>query len=210
MKSASLFFRPGVLSVLPSSHYMKDVLIRRRILEMVFERFKQHPYYRITPKEFKEELGISLQQLYYNTAYLTEKGYIDLQIPLEGSFFVGARITAKGIDLVEDELQFDIMFPDIANSTVPENIFAELALIQNSITIANDIKKETKELLIEGIADLITELNQHEPSYSKIKKLLTSIRQRHEEAGSKISTLLKTPTLQKILLASARKELADK
>ncbi|MBN2620894.1 hypothetical protein JXB22_07360 [candidate division WOR-3 bacterium] len=186
---------------------MKDLKIRRRILEMVFERFKEHPYYRITPSEFKEALGITLKQLYYNVAYLAEKGYLDLQTPLEGSFFVGARITARGIDLVEDELQFDIIFPRPEQLTTPDNVMAGLALIQNSIAVDDNIQKEAKELLIEGISDIINELNQHEPSYSRIKTLLTRIRQRHEDVASKISTLLKTPALQKLLLASARKEL---
>lgn len=186
---------------------MKDILIRRRIIEMVFERFKEHPYYRITPSEFKEVLGITLKQLYYNVAYLAEKGYLDLQTPLEGSFFVGARITAKGIDLIEDDLQFDIIFPRPEQLTTPDNVMAGLALIQNSITIVNDIQKETKELLIEGINDLMNELSQPGPSYHTVKTLVALIRQRHEDTGHRVSALLKTPAIQKILLASARKEL---
>jgi hypothetical protein len=186
---------------------MKDREVRRRIIEMVFKRFKEHPYYRITPAEFKDVLGITLTQLYYNIAYLAEKGFLDLQTPLEGSFFVGARITAKGIDLVEDELQFDILFPLDEQPAIPENTLAELTLIQNSIAIEKDIKKETKELLIEGINDLIHELKQPGPSYSTVKKLVTCIRQRHNETGHRVSTLLKTPAIQKLLLASARMEL---
>jgi hypothetical protein len=188
---------------------MKDSQIRRRILEMVFERFKEHPYYRITPKAFKEELDISLQQLYFNAAYLAEKGYIDLQIPLEGAFFVGARITAKGIDLVEDTLQFDIMFPQADTISTPENIMAELAMIQNSIALEENISKETKELVVEGISDLIDELKRHEPSYSVIKTLFGRIKLRHEPTAIRINTLLKTPALQNLLLQSARKELED-
>jgi hypothetical protein len=188
---------------------MKDSLIRRRILEMVFNTFREHPYNRITPKEFKEELGIGLKELYFNVAYLTEKGYLDLQTPLEGSFFVGARITAKGIDLVEDTLQFDIMFPSSEHIMTPENIMAELSVIQNSIALEADVSKETKELLVEGINDIIDELKQHEPSYSVIKTLFTRIKNRHESTAIKISALLKTPVIQKLLLTSARKELEN-
>jgi hypothetical protein len=136
-----------------------------------------------------------------------KKGYVDLQQPLEGSFFVGARITAKGIDLIEDELQFDVTFPATENTPIPENIMTELTIIQNSIAMAKDIKKETKELLIEGINDLANELNQHGPSYSTVKTLLSRIMQRHEDTGHRISALLKTPAIQKLLLASARREL---
>jgi hypothetical protein len=90
---------------------MKDIEIRRRILEMVYERFKEHPYYQITPKEFTEDLDISIEQLSYNIVYLEEKGFLELAKPLEGSIFVGARITAMGIDLVENQEKFDLTFP---------------------------------------------------------------------------------------------------
>jgi|GEM_PF-690492 len=188
---------------------MNDTKIRRRILEMVFERFKEHPYYRITPKEFKETLGISLKHLCFNVAYLAEKGYIDLQTPLEGTFFVGARITVKGIDLVEDELQFDILFPSGQDQRIPENTFSELHLVMEATVTHQEIAESTRELIVEGIKDITTELKRHEPSYNKIRKLLAGVITRHGETGKRISTILKTPEVQKLLLSSARKELEE-
>ncbi|MCK4756663.1 hypothetical protein KAS56_06995, partial [candidate division WOR-3 bacterium] len=91
---------------------MTDIEIRRKILKMAYERFKEHPYHRITPKELENALNIGFKELNYNIIYLEEKGFIELQKPLEGNIFVGVRTTSKGIDLVEDECQFGIMFPE--------------------------------------------------------------------------------------------------
>ena len=92
---------------------MNNIEIRRKILEMVYERFKEHPYYMVTPKEFKDTLSIDSKELNYNIVYLEEKGYLELQKSLDGDIFVAARITTKGIDLIEDENEFNIIFPSL-------------------------------------------------------------------------------------------------
>ena len=85
--------------------------LRRKILQMLYTCFTEHPYHRITPNEFTEDLGVTQRVLDFNIVYLEEKGYVELQKPLEGSIFVGARITPKGIDLVEDKKRFSELFP---------------------------------------------------------------------------------------------------
>lgn len=85
--------------------------LRRKILQMLYICFTEHPYHRITPKEFTENLAITQKILDFNIIYLEEKGYVELQKPLEGSIFVGARITPKGIDLVEDKKRLNAQFP---------------------------------------------------------------------------------------------------
>ena len=79
---------------------------------MLYKCFTEHPYHRITPKEFIENLGVVQEKLDFNIVYLEEKGLVELQKPLEGSIFVGARITTKGIDIVEDSDQFNNLFPN--------------------------------------------------------------------------------------------------
>ncbi len=78
---------------------------------MTYLLYQEHPYYRITPREFMEAMNISLKKLNFNIVYLEEKGLLELQKPLEGNIFVGARITPSGIDLVEDEDQFNDLYP---------------------------------------------------------------------------------------------------
>jgi len=91
---------------------MVNKSIRKKILQMTYEIYQEHPYYRITPKEFIEVLGISIKKLNFNIVYLAEKGLLELQTPLEGNIFVGARITPEGIDLVEDDERFNAVYPD--------------------------------------------------------------------------------------------------
>jgi DNA-binding MarR family transcriptional regulator len=85
--------------------------LRRKILQMLYACFTEHPYHRLTPQEFIENLNVTHKVLDFNIIYLEEKGYVELQKPLEGSIFVGARITPKGIDLVENKRKFSELFP---------------------------------------------------------------------------------------------------
>ena len=140
---------------------MTAIEIRRKILEMLFTIFKQHPYNRITPKEFRETLNISLSDLNYNIVYLEEKGLVELQKPLEGNIFVGARITSKGIDLLEDEEQIDILFPVKANpKSVPDYALRELSEILNAIGYDETLSDDAKDIIEDGITTIIEELKK--------------------------------------------------
>ncbi len=186
---------------------MEKIEIRRRILEMLYEKFTEHPYYRITPKEFKNELKINLRELNYNVIYLEEKGLIELQKPLEGSLFVGARITTKGVDLVEDEYKFNMMFPLNSKRAISENIFAKLHLLQAKIESTDNLSSELREIIIEEIKGIEEELKKPEPSYTTVKKFLDKLKQRNFEIYQQISTIMKEPMVIRILSESAKKEL---
>ncbi len=188
---------------------MTNIEIRRKILEMSYERFKEHPYYRITPKEFKEILNIDLKTLNFNIVYLEEKGYIELQKPLEGSLFVGARITSKGVDLVEDEFQFDTTFPvNQDTSAMQINIFKEFNLLIDRVNESDGISSDTKEILTEEIKEIQKELKKIEPSYARVKLFLDRVRQHNFEVGEQVMALLKNPVIFNILEKSAKKELS--
>ena len=140
---------------------MTDIEIRSKILKMAYERFKEHPYNRITPKELENALNIGFKELNYNIIYLEEKGLIELQKPLEGNIFVGVRITSKGIDLVEDECQFGIMFPiNKKQKLMPTHIFAKFNLLIDTIESANNIDNDLKKLIIEEIKEIQNELKR--------------------------------------------------
>ncbi|MEO0095072.1 MAG: hypothetical protein ABIL46_01805 [candidate division WOR-3 bacterium] len=187
---------------------MTNIEIRRKILEMAYEKFKEHPYYRITPREFKEALNIDLKTLNFNIVYLEEKGYIELQKPLEGSLFVGARITSKGVDLIEDEYQFDITFPiEKDTSAMQINIFKEFNLLIDKVNTDEKISSETKEILVEEIKEIQKELKKIEPSYNRVKQFLDKVRQHNFEIGEQVMALLKNPVIFNILEKAAKKEL---
>jgi type I site-specific restriction endonuclease len=141
---------------------------------------------------------------------LEEKGYLELQKPLEGSLFVGARITPKGIDLVEDEYQFNVMFPiPETKSSMQIEVFKEFNLLVDNIESSDEIGNDTKELIVEGIKDIQKELKRIEPSYSNIKKFLDKLRDRNPDIFEKVIGIIKNPTITRILSESAKKELEN-
>lgn len=188
---------------------MDRIEVRRSILKILYEQFVEHPYNRITPKEFKEQLGINLKDLNYNIIYLEDKCLIELQKPLEGSIFVGARITHRGIDLVEDEYEFDIMFPTFKRASPPRNVFTQFTLLIDSIEVDGSINSDLKELIIENIKQIQNELKKIEPSYAVVKKFLVKVKERNYDIGEKLQAILRNPSISKILADSAKKELED-
>lgn len=147
---------------------------------MLYESFKDHPYGRITPKEFQESLNISLKELRFNAIYLEEKGLIELQKPLEGSLFVGARATPKGIDIVEDEYQLDIFFPaPDKNQVIPASVFENIIKLVSEVGASDEIATEQKEVIIEEIKDVQSELQKPEPSYSLLKRTIDRLKERN-------------------------------
>lgn len=188
---------------------MDKLEVRRKILEILYERFVEHPYNRTTPKEFKEQLGISLRDLNYNIIYLEDKCLIELQKPLEGSLFVGARITHRGIDLIEDEYEFDIMFPAFKRTSPPGNVFTQFNLLIDSIEVDGSINSDLKELIIENIKQIQNEFKKTEPSYTVVKKFLVKVKERNYDISEELQAILRNPSISKILADSAKKELEN-
>ena len=187
---------------------MTNQEIRRKILEQLYELFKNHPYGRITPKELQEALNISLKELQFHVIYLEEKGFIELQKPLEGSLFVGARATSKGIDIVEDEYQLDIFFP-ISKTTaiIPASVFDNLETLVNTTDSSTELNAQQKEMIIEEIREVQDELKKSEPSYSQLKKTLDRLKERSTDTFEELKVILKEPAVIRILNITARKEL---
>jgi DNA-binding MarR family transcriptional regulator len=182
--------------------------IRRKILEMLYERFEEHPYHRITPKEFRETLNIDLKNLNFNIIYLEEKGHVELQKPLEGSIFVGARITTKGIDLIEDEYQFNITYPVTRpRRSARKDFLQEFDALIKKIQSLNTMNGDTKELIIEEIIEIKSELKKPEPSYSKVKSLVVKINDKNSNLGTQVMAIVENPIIADKLRHSLGKDL---
>lgn len=190
---------------------MTNAEIRRRILEMAYEKFQEHPYYRITPAEFKDQLSIGLRELNYNIVYLEEKGYLELQKPLEGSLFVGARITPQGVDLVEDSYLLDTLFPIPDDSTPTQlNVFKEFDLLAQQLTTAPfEPTSDTRELALEELRTIQHEVKRVAPSYRAVRTMLDRLRGHDAEIADRVAALLKHPVISRILAESAKRELEE-
>ena len=187
---------------------MTNPEIRRQILEFAYKHYQENPYYRIIANEFKEQLNVNIKELHFNIVYLEEKGYLELQKPIEGSLFISARITARGIDMVEDEYQMEINFPlQKGTAQVQINVFKEFDLIVDKINNSDVIGKNTKELIVEEVREIQKELKKIHPSYGRIKDVLDKLRKRDAEVGQDVITVLKNPVISQLLAESAKKEL---
>lgn len=187
---------------------MANADIRRKILQMLYESFTEHPYNRITPNEFKETLSIGLKELHFNMIYLEEKGYVELSKPLEGSVFVGARITPRGIDLVEDECELNVLFPvQPAARHVSDDALKKFDALAQQATELPHLSNDSKELVVEELNSIRDELTKDQPLYSTIKKNVDRVKDRTPEIWQKLIEVIKEPAIARLLSEAARNEL---
>jgi hypothetical protein len=85
--------------------------IRRRLLLLFYERFLTDPLEMLGPGELLEMTGITREELQPNIFYLFERGLVELMTTYNPPHFSGARLTADGIDLVEDHYEFNRRYP---------------------------------------------------------------------------------------------------
>ena len=65
----------------------------------------------LSPKDIISGAGIPREALMANMHYLHDRGLVELMMAYNPPFFTSARITADGIDLVENRFEFDAQFP---------------------------------------------------------------------------------------------------
>lgn len=65
----------------------------------------------LTPEDFVENGGFDRKDLVFDMHYLSDSGLVELMRGYIPPLFAAARISAKGIDLVENRFQFDLRFP---------------------------------------------------------------------------------------------------
>ena len=85
--------------------------VRRRILTVLYERYQTDPLDMLAPEDFLEDGSMSREALAPNMHYLGDRGLVELMLGYNPAMFAGVRITADGIDLVENRLEFDRRFP---------------------------------------------------------------------------------------------------
>jgi hypothetical protein len=87
--------------------------LRRRILELLYDRFRAFPYASTELELLEDQCNTSCRELNWNLVYLEKSGLLELAKTPESFPYVasGAALTARGIDLVEDETEFDRKFP---------------------------------------------------------------------------------------------------
>ncbi|HOE65866.1 MAG TPA: hypothetical protein PLO62_05015 [Candidatus Hydrogenedentes bacterium] len=92
--------------------------IRRRLLQLLYDRFMQDPNDMLTPEDFLDGVeGLTRHELLSNAYYLHDRGFIELMMGYNPPMFAVARITANGIDIVENAFEFNLRFPPAPGET---------------------------------------------------------------------------------------------
>ena len=87
---------------------MNNNQIRRKIIEELYKSNEEKPGVTTPHGILRNKLGIEDNELDRNINYLKEKGYIELITAMN---YYAAKITHKGIDLLEDDNEFNTKFP---------------------------------------------------------------------------------------------------
>ncbi len=164
---------------------MDNNQIRRKILKSLYEVERNTPGMDIYSPEIKQKLGIDDTKLNFNINYLENEGYIDVSRYADGEF--DAKIKSSGINLVEDNLRFNKLFPSInftqnivQNSTgvvigsgkVNVNIDESISLKESFINLYQEIEGQKNEYLIKNkLEELEGEFNKNQIDKSQVKKI---------------------------------------
>lgn len=85
--------------------------LRRTLLEYLYTRYRRNPAGMVEPVELLEDIGTDKDLLAFNMHYLADHGWVELLRGYAPPLFTAARITATGIDLVENPARFNRMLP---------------------------------------------------------------------------------------------------
>ncbi len=85
--------------------------IRRKLLTRLYERYQQDPLKMLEPEDFAD---IAVRTpLAANMHYLADRGLVEMMMGYHPPMFSAVRITADGIDLVENRFEFNLRFPPV-------------------------------------------------------------------------------------------------
>ena len=123
--------------------------IRKKILELLYQNRSE---FFVKPSLLLEKLDYSDEQLDNEIRYLSEKGYVKIMSEFCGQRFLsftGLKLTANGVDLVEDPDEFNKLF------TVKINNFGNLD--NSNVNIDSNKNRQTTGIIDEGQENIETE-----------------------------------------------------
>lgn len=88
--------------------------IRRAILELLYQTYLDDPLRMVEPEAFLESPHIDQVSIVPNMHYLTDRKLVEMMMGYRPPMFSAVRITAQGIDLIENRFLFDLQFPAAA------------------------------------------------------------------------------------------------
>jgi hypothetical protein len=192
-----------------------DNELRHQILELLHKSAQQDPLtLGLDRARMKEHLQVPENQMDFNIFYLRDKRLIEL-LQCMGTPWVLAKITAFGIDVIEDKDRFKVEFPFIqtniqqiqgdVNAPVIQAVGSQVNFDQQVTYAFNQaqtivesregISPEQKEEIKEQLRRLEEELKSQEPDAGNIQKLWKWLKQNASWV---------VPTLTTVILEGAK------
>ncbi|GEM_PF-435592 len=85
--------------------------IRRKILSVLYQRYMSDPLDMLGPDELVAAVGVSISILKANMHYLSDRGLVEMMLGYHPHRFDAVRLTADGVDVVENRFEFNLRFP---------------------------------------------------------------------------------------------------
>ncbi len=134
-------------------------------MQVLYDTYMDDPLVMLSPEDFLSGGQVERHDLAVNMHYLRDDGLVEVMLGYRPPLFISARITTKGIDLVENRYEFDRRFPrdmpqgEASLSSVPELIEqlvveADLCSLDRPrrLTLFRDIQYLREELAQPGDA----------------------------------------------------------
>jgi len=187
-------------------------VVRRKILEILYEKYNEDSDAYITNTELLNRLRCSESELRSNMKYLEESGYAKVIWSLGSEF--ASRILVDGIDLLEGRKEFDKTFttPSVYIEHLEQKHYGEgpqigymgsgssVTVIKNSFNEIYkelekiELDKEHKQIAEKRIKEVEEELQKDDPSSTKVKAIIDFLK---KNASSIVPMVVET--IKKIL-----------
>ncbi len=91
----------------------EHIRLRRCILSRLYELFKKFPYAAIELKQIEEDCQTEPKEINWNMVYLEKCGFVELGKSIESPPYIASSVslTARGIDLIESEDEYNQVLP---------------------------------------------------------------------------------------------------
>lgn len=179
--------------------------IRRKLLEFLYASYLDDPLLMVEPEPLLALPGVDSKNIIPNMHYLYDRKLVEMMMGYTPPMFSAVRITAAGIDMVEDHYNFDLQFPPRCSpdgdevSTIPQVV--EHLVAQGDLS---PLEGWVRHQLLQDIQYLRHELAQPREQWRMevIYALLEWIGRRDDDAGGALPALHELRRL--ILDAGAR------
>tara|TARA_R110001592_G_scaffold36141_3_gene122011 strand:+ start:311 stop:883 length:573 start_codon:yes stop_codon:yes gene_type:complete len=166
---------------------------RRAILEILYDAYLEDPLRMVEPEPFYLHPSIDRKTIVPNMHYLYDRKLVEMMMGYTPPMFSAVRITAAGVDLVEDRYTFNLQFPPepeaggIGETAIP--YLVEQLIAQGDLS---PLDGWVRRQLLGDIQYLRNELSQSKDHWRPevIGALLDWITLRHEASGGALSAVV--------------------